>query len=970
MRRGLIIAIVSLLVLAWPAYRLYENQRFFTELANARREIAAGSFASAGDRLKSLLAHSPDDPELHFLAGICDSNAGNIDSALANWNQIPTGSLRAAEAASMAGRLALDHGRYRVAEERLLIAARGSTSAADDARQALGKLYWFTGRSTAFAQLLRDGWTSTRDPAGSLRVLWQLEADAHPLAAIGESVENAYKESPNDDRVWLAKADLATRSGEFAEAESWLSRCEKERPNDVAVSIARLNLALATENSAAATQALRQIPANDLPSSRIAALRAWFAARRGDNAAEKTALKDLITADPSDSSALERLAVLATASGDPTTASDLRRRKSEIDRDKESYRKLIMEPDPTAHARELAALAERLGRRFDARSWWTLESRRGGDDSDARAAIARLGNETAPPTAAGKTAADLLADVLPSDSTAPKSPNRRNVNAPVLVESAEKMGLRFTFNSGQSPQRQLPETMSGGIALIDYDGDGLLDVYTIQGGQFPPPESARCSDRLFRNRGDGTFEDVTKSSRIADMPGGYGHGTAVGDFDNDGHADLFITRWRSYSLYRNRGDGTFEDITVRVGLGGDRDWPTSAAWSDLDGDGDLDLYVCHYLAWDSANPRLCQRPGAEGHTYCDPRDFAALPDHLFRNDGGKFVDVSSQAGLIPNDGRGLGVVAADVDDDGKPELFVANDTTANLLYHNLGGLRFRECGTENGVAGNASGSFLAGMGIGCGDLNGDGLIDLAVTNFYGESTTFYRGLGGGQFGDGTVDIGLAAPSRFLLGFGIAFLDLDNDGHLDLATANGHVNDYRPSTPYAMSGLLMMGTTSGRLIDVSKRVGASWEKPRVGRGLAAGDLDNDGRVDLLLVSRDEPLAVFHNETPGGNFVTLQLEGTKSQHDAIGSRVTLTSGGRRQVAQRFGGGSYLSASDGRLHFGVGAAQTIDAIEIRWPSGRVDTFKNLATNRAYLLREGNAQPQALNGWKSQPAISNPAR
>ncbi len=542
---------------------------------------------------------------------------------------------------------------------------------------------------------------------------------------------------------------------------------------------------------------------------------------------------------------------------------------------------------------------------------------------------------------------------------------------PRFDDLAEASGLRFVFENGRSPQRQIPETTSGGVGLLDYDGDGWLDVYVVQGGAFPPREAATAAnggDRLFRNRGDGTFEDVSAASGIARLSRGYGHGVTVGDFDNDGHPDLFVTRWRAYVLFRNRGDGTFEDVTGRAGLDGDRDWPTSAAFADLDGDGDLDLYVCHYLVWDAEHPTLCKRttvaarservePGQD-YNYCTPRPFPALADHLFRNDGGRFVDVTAEAGIVDRDGRGLGVVAADLDEDGRVDLFVANDTTANYLWHNQGGMKFEELGTSSGVACNAAGAFQAGMGTALGDLDGDGLPDLFVTNFYGESTTFYRNLGAGMFSDQTVAVGLAGPTRFLLGFGIAALDANNDGRLDLAIANGHVNDDRPDYPYAMPASLLIGGERGRLTDVSQSAGESWSTPRVARGLAVGDLDNDGRVDVLLLPQKSPLAYLHNGTAGGHFVTFHLEGTRSNRDAVGAVVAVTAGGRRRRAWRYGGGSYQSASDPRVHFGL-EVDRIEDVEVRWPSGGVDHFRNLESDRGYRLREGDATPVPLKGY-----------
>ncbi len=353
-------------------------------------------------------------------------------------------------------------------------------------------------------------------------------------------------------------------------------------------------------------------------------------------------------------------------------------------------------------------------------------------------------------------------------------------------------------------------------------------------------------------------------------------------------------------------------------------------------------------------------PATASSVYCDPRRFESTQDHLFRNDGGRFLDVTDAAGLVDRDGRGLGVVAADLDGDGRVDLYVANDTTANFLFRNIGGLRFEEVGISSGVAASGAGGFQAGMGIACGDLDGDGLPDLAVTNFFGEATTFYRNLGGGFFSDQSDAVGLTAASRSLLGFGITLSDFNNDGRLDLATANGHVNDYHRLLPYAMPAQLLAGVGDGRLVDVSESAGSVWKTPRVGRGLAAGDLDNDGRLDLLIVDQNTPLAFFHNRTAVGHSVTLRLEGTASNRDGVGARVTVTSGGRRQVVQRVGGGSYLSASDPRLHIGLGAGvDRVETVEVVWPSGKVDCYRDLPADTGYRLREGQAGPLPLEGF-----------
>ena len=425
-----------------------------------------------------------------------------------------------------------------------------------------------------------------------------------------------------------------------------------------------------------------------------------------------------------------------------------------------------------------------------------------------------------------------------------------------------------------------------------------------------------------------------------------------------------LRRWRSYALYRNRGNGTFDDATDLAGLSGPRDWPTSAAFGDLDGDGDLDLYVCHYTDWDPERTAPCPHPSDPArHGYCVPRGLGSMPDHVFRNDGGRFVDVSACAGVCSadRDGRGLGVVIADFDGDGRSDVYVANDMTANFLFHSLGDFRFEEIGESAGVASGGEGGYQAGMGVACGDSNGDGRPELAVTNFYGESTSLFVNLGGGLFGDRTAASGLAAPTRYVLGFGASFLDADNDGRLDLAQSNGHVNDNRPAMPYAMTAQLFFGDGFGRFVDVSPRAGEPWQVPRVGRGLAVGDLDNDGRLDLLVVADRENLAYLHNLGPAGHFVVVGLEGRTpgSNCDAVGARVTLTAGSHRQVAERIGGGSFLSAGEHRLHFGLGAETEIDDLEVRWPSGHIDHFTGLAVDTGYRLREGQMHASPLPGW-----------
>ena len=403
-------------------------------------------------------------------------------------------------------------------------------------------------------------------------------------------------------------------------------------------------------------------------------------------------------------------------------------------------------------------------------------------------------------------------------------------------------------------------------------------------------------------------------------------------------------------------------MTGQSGLAGERDWPTSAAWADLDDDGDLDLYVCHYAAFDLNNLRACRAAKSTVNQYCSPREFQALPDHVFRNDRGRFVDVTTDAGIVDVSGRGLGVVAAHLDDDDRIDLYVANDMSANYLYRSSGNLHFAETALLAGAAANSSGGFQSGMGVACGDLDGDGRLDLAVTNYYGESTTFFRNLSHGLFSDDTAAIGLTAPTRCLLGFGVAFLDANNDGWLDLISANGHVDDYRPVFPWRMPIQLLVGGKDGRLKQPAAGNVGPFEPAHLGRGLAVGDLDNDGWLDAIIQSQNEPLVYLHNQTSGGgHWVTLQLEGVRSNRDAVGARVSLSAGGRTRIDQRTGGGSYQSGNDGRLHFGLGNSDRIDRLDVRWPSGSVESFAGFAADQAYRLVEGAGTLKPLAGWRN---------
>jgi hypothetical protein len=523
-----------------------------------------------------------------------------------------------------------------------------------------------------------------------------------------------------------------------------------------------------------------------------------------------------------------------------------------------------------------------------------------------------------------------------------------------FTDIAARAGVQFTNINDPSPQKYLPETMASGAALFDYDNDGWLDIFLVDGGSMANEQTARrARHRLYRNRRNGMFEDVTSASGIQHR--GYGMGVCAGDYDRDGRVDLYITNVGPNALYRNRGDGSFSDVS-RAARVDASEWSTSCAFADLDRDGDLDLFVTNYLDAGIGNNPFCGDERAQRRTYCHPLAFKPLQNVVYRNEGnGTFTNVSEQSGIAKFRGNGLGVVVADFDDDQRPDVFVANDALPNFLFFNEGGWRFTEGGLTAGVAVAADGKARAGMGTDAADYDGDGLLDLVVTNHELETTSLYRNLGGRLFAYVTGESSIAAPTRPFVGFGVVFTDYDNDGALDLAMVNGHVLDntalLRPGSTHAQRKLLFRNTGAGRFGEVGRLSGSGFMAETVGRGLATGDIDNDGDQDLLVTNNGGPVELLRND--GGhaqNSVLIQLVGRTSNLEGIGARVRITSGGRTQVREVKAGSSYLTHSDVRAHFGLGRSGRAERLEVRWPGGRTEVLQNVAANQIVTIREGD--------------------
>jgi enediyne biosynthesis protein E4 len=535
------------------------------------------------------------------------------------------------------------------------------------------------------------------------------------------------------------------------------------------------------------------------------------------------------------------------------------------------------------------------------------------------------------------------------------TPRQRGQSAsalPTFRDVARSAGLDFVHANGASEQRFLPEVVGSGGLFFDFDNDGWLDVFLVDGGSVADAAvAARARHRLYRNRGNGMFEDVTAASGITHRE--YGMGACAGDYDNDGLIDLYVTNVGSNLLYRNSGHGRFTEV-ANAGGANPNLWSTSCAFFDVDRDGDLDLFVTNYVDPKQNRNQFCGVAGPPPvRDYCHPLIYQPLHNVLYRNTGRKsFEDISSSSGVGAFRGNGLGVAVADFDDDGWPDVFVANDAMPNFLFHNDRNGTFTEVGGAAGVAVTADGKAKAGMGTAFADFSGDGRLGLIVTNHETEMHSLFANVDGAVFSDVTVRSGVGPVTRPYVGFGVAFLDYDNDTRLDIAIANGHVMAnpalIRGGGKFAQRNLLLRNV-GGRFQDVTEQAGPGFSVELVSRGLAAGDLDNDGDLDLLVTNNGAGVNLLRNEGGSANALLVRVEGRKSNRSGVGTRLMLTTAGRRQMREVESGSSYLGQNDLRAHFGLGTATRSERLEIRWPNGATEVVTDLPANHVVTLREG---------------------
>ena len=931
--------------------------------------IQANDLAHARELLDALLEAQPDHPQALLYRGQVRREHKDLEGALRDWRRVPDDPPHfAGTARFLEGTGVLERGLARRAEELFLRAIELHPTYLQP-RERLVDLY--------VVQMRRRELHEQLDAIAGMRPLSLREA-AFRIAAperattpeSGLSLMRSYVAGDSGDHhSRVALAAYLVESEQYADAAEVLEELLAERPDDsraAGLLAEALVKSGRVEAAAAATSSFE--PARESSSWLWRGL-GQIAAARGDWPRAAECFARVVEAEPEDSASLYQLGRALQRLGETEQAQAIllrAKREDELQREAlrlawgDDQKRDLVVPILT-HVADLLLTLERpveAGQWYDRALAIEPANPAARDGSRlARRAAQRPGSSGALAARVdGAPAARVATSSETSPQTAARAERSEGPDAPLiqLRDMHDEAGIDFVYFNGESGFKYLVESTGGGVGVIDYDGDGWPDLYFPQGCRIPqsPGDTSR-TDRLYRNRGDGTFTEVTGPAGTQEYR--YGQGCTAGDYDNDGFADLVVANYGRNTFYRNNGDGTFTDITEEAGLIGE-EMSSSLALADLDRDGFLDLYVANY----TKAMKVCRN--ADG-TYgtCNPSNFEGEPDRLFHNRAdGTFEDVTTRSGAVGPDGKGLGIIVADFDEDGWPDVYVANDTTPNFLFRNRtaesGELRFVEEGLLSGTALSGDGRAQAGMGIACADLDGNGLLDLHVTNFYQETNTLYLNLGNGVFADETRSAGLATPTFPLLGFGTQAVDFDLDGWPDLFVANGHIDDFSArGEPWKMPPQLFRNEGAGRFSDVSEQSGSYFGGANLGRGVARVDWNRDALPDLVVVHQDRPVALLKNETAvAGRSVVVELRGVDSNRDAIGTRLRATCGGRTQVLEVCGGDGFFASNDRRQIIGLGPADQIDELQITWPSGRTDVLREVPAGSLIRLTEG-AEPRA---------------
>ena len=963
-RGPLIFVVVATVILAGVVWIVYGNSESTEKvLEKANQALERQEYDEALRLSQTALGRSPDSAEALSIAAKASQILGDVDAAIAFYDQIPDdGSNLAIQARVAAGQL------YTLKKIEL-------TKGIDEFSRAFQQqpnselINQFLAYHLGLSARLND---AAKHRLALIRIgrfdAWQLFrlGGAEKRPENPSQLRQFLAANPRDPSALVGTAFIELNNQRYEKAESLLRDAITADPQFVPayVLLGQLQLLEPKESPADWEHNLPE-KANEDPG--IWAVRAAFAEQHNEIAGATRCYWETLRRDPNHQQACYRLGQLLSNDGKQSQATPFLERAERL----ESFEQIVQfaaTGEKLSVVQNAAELAESLGLFWEASAWASLALHEDSHLTWAQNMLSRI-RPRLPGLTLQRTvdelnpaqSLDLSALPLPDfDSEKYKSFGDEQLGAPPVTfeDVAKSVGISFQYINGGNPKQGLQkmfEWTGGGVAVLDFDCDGWPDIYFTQGSAWPPKRSSHeFLDRLYRNMGDGHFEDVTESAGLTEN--GFSQGVTVGDFNSDGFPDLYIANTDQNRLYQNSGDGKFTDVTQRSKTAGDR-WTTSCVMADLSGDGLPDIYAVNYLTGPDVFTRVCHDD--EGHVRtCHPSVFPASQDNFYLNLGnGEFQDATEQCGLMAKNGKGLGVVAADFRGTGRLDLFVANDSVANFFFipqtSDTFVPRFDERALVSGLALNHDGEAEACMGVAAGDADGDGLLDLFVTNFFAESNTLYVQQSGGVFGDVTGASLLGEPSFLQLGFGTQFLDTDLDGNLDLIVTNGEIVRL-PGREYQMKPQYFHNLGRGRFAEVSgPKIGSYFGRKYLGRSLARVDWNRDGLEDVVISHLDEPAALLANKTPNaGNSVSFKLSGAVSSRDAIGTTVVVKIGTQEIVRQLTAGDGYQASNERRIVFGLAQSTIIDSIRVRWPSGIQQEFLNLPAASEWLVVEGREE------------------
>lgn len=960
----LVVAAAALGISRWLFPRQDVEQLFRQAVAAAEQ----GENARAASILDKVLVREPDHYEARLYRGQVARDLGNRDEALRNWQAVPDSPPKfGAVARYLEGTATLEADRAVEAEMLLRRAAELNPNYLQP-RERLLELYVVQMRGA-----------DIRDQLDALRFLrpWKLE-ELVLYSVAGQRLQDTDDAIKRMER--FVKADRGDVFSATALVRYYLEGERLDRAAELADRLLKQMgsnhyvLGLLTEvylrqsDLAAAARSLARVDAaRPLDAVFLRSCGSYWS-MRGDHERAAASLSQAVIADPEDLATQQRLGTELSRLGRHEQAVVHLRQAELIDRvlrqasriprrDRKNDQLLV------PIVLDVADALMELKRYDESVHWYDQALRLQPGAAKANEGIRRVAQMIrADPSLVDKVAdnhpravaaaPETLRFIIPDRTAAPPeiavAETSKELRTIKLRDVHAEAGIDFQYFNGQTGLKYLVESMGGGVAVLDFDNDGWPDLYFSQGCALPFDAKNRDHlDRLFRNLGNGRFQDVTASAGLGDAQ--YGQGCVAGDYDNDGDSDLVVANFGENVFYRNNGDGTFSDVTAETRLAGSK-WSSSLALADLDRDGDLDLYIVTYV--DSL--RVCHGQNGRIAT-CDPQNFDAEQDRLLCNRGdGTFEDVSRSAGILAPDGKGLGIIIADLDNDSWSDIYIANDGTPNFMFRNRGAegslLTFESCGMLSGTAVNGDGQAQGGMGIACADFEGDGLLDLFVTNFYLESSTMYRNRGDLYFDDVTQTTKIKAATRPMVGFGVQAIDFDLDGRQDLITGNGHIDDFRfRNEPWKMPTLLFQGNGDGSFRDTSREAGPYFHGEYLGRGVARLDWDRDADPDVVVVHQDTQVALLKNESETGNRIVLELHGVVSNRDALGARVYVVTAQGRQLLEWMAGDGFFSSNERRMIAGLGSADRASEVEIVWPTGEHVKLSDVPANSRVLAVEG---------------------